>query len=624
MSGWEPPCGWWGDFAALSISEPDTIARTLDQRYAPRGPDQFAAWLDSLEILRATARGCIDTAPGSARYAAILEYRLPRDDRRPDVVVLENGTVLVIEFKQTKRATAADVDQVQGYARDLREYHDRCRDRVVVPILVVSGWRGGVEQRGEVLVTSPADLTASILERLSSEPPHTPDPVKWLRGRYKPLPSLVAAARMLFERESLPRIKRAESAGIPRARNRLVKIAQQARRGSSRRLVLLTGVPGSGKTLVGLSFAHSGRLERLVAPARRGSAAGVFLSGNGPLIEVLTYTLKNKVFVQSLKHYIEDHMLHSQAIPSEHVLVFDEAQRAWDAKKVSTKHRGKLGKRSEPALLLDIASRIPQWSVVVALIGEGQEIHVGEEGGLALWTEALAEHPDWVLHAPPRVAETLDAPSRIRTEPALDLDTTLRTHTAQDLHQWVGALLRGELDQARTFAERLGEYRLYVTRDLEHARRYVRQRYAGRSDPRYGLLASSCAENLRGFALRIKEDGISTGYGRWYEGTPSGRGYCCSLQTAVSEFGCQGLELDFAVPCWGDDLTWTGDRWMQQGGKKRRGAKAAVRLRRNAYRVLLTRGRDGLCVFVPPEPAELMDPVYDALRTSGARPLLDG
>jgi len=625
MSDQQQPCGWWGDFATLIESEPDAIARQLHQRYTPRGHEQFTAWIDSVEILRSTARGCVGQAPGAAVCTAILEYELPRDERRPDVVVLENGTVLVIEFKTGRAPSSADVDQVQCYARDLREYHAQCRGRRIVPVLVLASYRGPVVQRGDVIVSSPEHLSAEILTRLTLAPGGQPDPLTWLRGEYAPMPGLAAAARLIFDREPLPRIKRAESAGIPEALECLESIAAEASRTGSRRLVLLTGVPGAGKTLAGLSLAYSGQLEALVPEDRRGPPPGVFLSGNGPLVDVLQYTLKSTSFVQSLKTYLEYYVAKNpDARPPEHVLVFDEAQRAWDAKKVTTKHRGTLGKRSEPALLLDVAERIPQWSVVVALIGEGQEIHVGEEAGLSLWTDALRGREGWQLHAPPRLLADTSPPGPARAEPALDLDTTLRTHVAAELHRWVSELLEGEPSTAAAIASRLGDYRIYVTRDLDQARRYAQRFYAGRADCRYGLLASSCAENLRAHALRIKEDGINVRYGRWYEGSARGKNYCCALQTAVSEFGCQGLELDLSIVCWGDDLTHGDAGWTQRGGKKRRGAQAPEQLRRNAYRVLLTRGRDGMCIFVPPTPAELMDPVDAALVEAGAQRLLDG
>jgi hypothetical protein len=562
----------------------------------------------------------MEATAGASAYAAILEYVLPRDIRRPDVVVLENGTVLVIEFKQGTRISVADVDQVQAYARDLREYHAACHERRVVPILVPIGYRGEVVHRGEVIVTPADRLHEQILAMTSGGAGHVPDTREWLRSPYDPLPSLVHASRRIFEQEPLPRIKRAVSAGLPDAFARLLEIASEAKRDGSRRLVLVTGVPGSGKTLLGLELAHAAALQEIVGGDAK---CAVLLSGNDPLVDVLQYALKSTAFVQSLKAFLVEYHVRSNAAPPEHVLVFDEAQRAWDRKKVSSKHRGELGDHTEPELLLEIADRVPGWSVVVALVGDGQEIHVGEEAGLVLWADALRDRSSWRVHVPPRIAAELRGAAPLHEEPYFDLDTTLRTHTAADLHRWVRTLLDGDLDRARSIREALSDYSIYVTRDLELARRYLSRRYAGLSDRRFGMLASSCATNLLGFTRRLKEDGVGVKYGRWYEGKPHGDNWCGSLRTAVSEFGCQGLELDGALVCWGDDLTWTGSGWAQLAGKKRRGAQNSARLRANAYRVLLTRARDGMCVFVPPEPAKVMDPVVEALERAGAERLSD-
>jgi hypothetical protein len=615
------PYGWCWDFDALRVCDPTALARVLERRFPSRGHEQFRAWTTSLAVLRATADQCTEATEHAASYAAILEYVLPRDVRRPDVVVLENGTVLVIEFKEGARISAADVDQVQAYARDLREYHAACHERHIVPILVLLGYRGDVVRRGEVIVTRADCLHEQILAMTSQGAFHAPDALGWLRAAYDPLPSLVHASRRIFEREPLPQIKRAASAGLPHALARLLSIAAEARADGSRRLVLVTGVPGSGKTLLGLQLVHAEALDALADPGAHGTP-GVLLSGNDPLVDVLQYALKSRAFVQKLKTFLLEYHGSSDATPPEHVLVFDEAQRAWDASKVSTKHRGELGEKTEPELLLEIADRMPGWSVVVALVGEGQEIHVGEERGLSLWADALRARTGWRVHAPPRIAGAVRGSVPVYEEPGLDLDTTLRTHAAADLHRWVRTLLDGELDAAGAIRQRLSGYAIYVTRELDLARRYFAGRYAGQPDRRYGMLASSCATNVY-FTRRLKEDGVGVKYGRWYEGSPRGDNYCCSLRTAVSEFGCQGLELDGALVCWGDDLTWTGSGWAQRAGKKRRGAQSSERLRINAYRVLLTRARDGMCVFVPPEPAHVMDPVAEALAIAGAEILSD-
>ena len=624
MPSLREPCGWSGDFAALIASEPTALAALLNRSFMPRGHEQFAAWASSIAILRSAASRCVDTLPAASSFAAILEYELPRDDRRPDVIVLENGTVVVIEFKEGAKPSTADVDQVHCYARDLKHYHSACHDRQIVPFLVPVVYCGPVHERKGVIVTPPDQLAAQILALTPNASPRRPDASAWLDGHYAPLPGIAQAARTLFHREPLPRIKRADAAGIPRVSARLLDLAADAQRERARKLVMLTGVPGSGKTLVGLQLVHAEALDALVPSDRRAGAPGVFLSGNDPLVDVLQKSLKSTDFVQSLKAFLKLYIGRSDEAPPEHVLVFDEAQRAWDQKQVFQKHTGAFGARSEPELLLTIAERIPDWCLVLALHGEGQEIHVGEEGGLELWADALRSHECWTVHAATEVARTLQHSGvPALAEPLLKLDTTLRAHVAEKLHRWVECLLEGNLDQARALAASMEGYDLYTTREFEHARQYVRDRYAGQRGRRYGLLASSCAENVRPFARRIKEDGVGVRYGRWYEGQAKGTNFCCSLETAVSEFGCQGLELDYAILCWADDLTWTGSQWAQQGGKRRRGAKDYQRLRVNAYRVLLTRGRDGTCIFVPPKPAALMDPVYEALDGAGAQPLVD-
>jgi DUF2075 family protein len=618
-------CGWSGDFAELLKSESTRLAGLLAHVLAERGQEQFAAWESSLEILRHAASRCVDELPSASNFIAILEYQLPRDERRPDVIVLEDGTVVVIEFKETARIVRADVDQVACYARDLQHYHSACHDRRVVPCLVPTRYRGPVVELNNVVVTPPDRLGAQISALARHKTLARPDCAAWLRGEYAPWPGLAGAARALFLREPLPRIKRAESAKIPDIVERLLVLAEDARREGTRRLVLLTGVPGSGKTLVGLQLVHNPALERILGRGEQGGAApGIVLSGNAPLVDVLQYALKSKDFVQSLKDYLYYYVARTSAAPLEHVIVFDEAQRAWDERQVSWKHKGKLGRRSEPELLLEVAERVPDWCLVLALLGEGQEIHAGEEGGLALWCKALGQTSRaWTVHAPPRlVSQLASAGIQATTEPLFDLDTTLRSHAAVDLHRWVARLLEGKLGEARTIAGRLAGCDLYVTRDLAAAKRYVRDRYASQRDRRYGLLASSCAENLTAFVLRLKQERQGIRYGRWYEGS-MGTNQCCALVDAVSEFGCQGLELDYAIACWGDDLSWNGGAWVHVGGKRRRNVQDAERLRVNAYRVLLTRGRDGTCVFVPRDPPALMDGTYEALIAAGVEPLLD-
>jgi hypothetical protein len=325
VSSAREPCGWYGDFAALIASEPNTLAAQLSRSFKQRGHEQFLAWASSLDILRRAASRCVDAIPAASQFAAILEYELPRDDRRPDVIVLENGTVVVIEFKAGAKPTTADLDQVHCYARDLEHYHSVCHDRRIVPFLVPVGYRGPVHERKGVTVTPPEQLGPQILALTSNAKLHRPDAAAWLEGQYAPMPGIAQAARALFHKEPLPRLKRADAAGIPRVNARLLELAADARAERSRKLVILTGVPGSGKTLVGLQLVHADALDELVPLGRRAGAPGIFLSGNDPLVDVLQKALKSSDFVQSLKGFLKLYIERSDAAPPEHVLVFDEA-----------------------------------------------------------------------------------------------------------------------------------------------------------------------------------------------------------------------------------------------------------------------------------------------------------
>jgi DUF2075 family protein len=439
------------------------------------------------------------------------------------------------------------------------------------------------------------------------------DPDSWIQADYAPLPTLVAAARRLFEHEPLPQIKRAQSAGINRTISSLVEISESAEANNELHLALVTGVPGAGKTLVGLQFvyAHHASNSEHNRPA-------VFLSGNGPLVRVLQHALKSGIFVQDVHGFLKQYGGDQGRLPEEHIWVYDEAQRAWDADRVQEKrgHRA-----SEPEDFLRLGERMSSWAVVVGLIGEGQEIHLGEEAGLVQWNDAIASLPgDWIVHCPERVASIFTA-SEVRTDETLDLTVSLRSHLAEHVQTWIREVLSDDLVSAKATAASVREqgFDAYITRDLSLASGYVRARYEGQEDKRYGLLASSKAKNVSNWGVNnswnytknIRE-------GRWYNDPPESRFSSCQLHDVVTEFSCQGLELDFPIIAWGDDLRWNGIRW-ESLPQLRSKARDPHQLRINSYRVLLSRGRDGFVVFVPPDPLE--DTTAAALVEAGLVPL---
>jgi hypothetical protein len=631
--------GWASRFGPFKESPPDRILEGLCGFVPDASPEQIRAWDDSIPPLQREVGEIIEARAAAETFSTILEYQLPMEFRRPDVLLLVNGAVIVLELKGKTVPSRADLDQAAAYARDLRCYHRECAERVVVPVLVPTRAHGEQGTVSGVHVCGPDALDGLILRLTPGDEVDIVSPDAFLtEDAYCPLPTLVDAARELFRTGELRRIDRAAAETKP-AIDHIAAVIHEAARTETRRLILLTGVPGAGKTLVGLRTVHSHFIDDLAIARGSGkpTAPAVFLSGNGPLVEVLQYELRGaggagKTFVRGVKEYVRRHSSRKGIVPNEHVLVFDEAQRAFDADQVAEKHARAgdftLGK-SEPEHFVEFASRIPGWSVVVGLIGSGQEIHVGEEAGLGQWrkaVEGVGDSTEWVVHGPPSVAPLfVGSAVPFMAAAALSLDTELRFHLASNVHQFVESLLDRESTavQNRGLAHRLEEsgHHLRLTRSLEAAKAYLQERYREDATARFGLLASSKDRDLVSFGVpngfqstkRIK-------FGPWYGDDENAPGFwsCRRLETCVTEFGAQGLELDATLLAWGTDLVWTGAGWSTanaRGYQKTKRVKNPRQLRLNAYRVLLTRGRDGCVVFVPPTP--VLNATYEHLRDSG-------
>jgi len=576
---------------------------------APPSSSQVDAWKQSHQVLRATFRDLAVEDPSVQGWGVVFEFELPLEGgRRPDVVVLAGSTIVVLEFKQNPVLDRAGIDQVNAYARDLAEYHSESHDHAVVPILVLPTATNSALVDGTQMVN--ADSLAKILRDLRSD--GQIDVTAWLAGKYQPLPFLIAAARRIFENEPLPHIKRALSADIPQAVELLGQLAEQASENGDRVLAFVAGVPGSGKTLAGLSLVYQ-RTAKM--------SAATFLSGNGPLVEVLRDALNSKVFVKDLHAFIKTYGT-STKIPDEHVIVFDEAQRAWDADYMNFKHGIE---RSEPDLLVDVAERLPDWACLVGLVGDGQEINKGEESGIDQWHDAVRadrSRSTWKVHCPPRLADSFPT---IETTPhsVLDLTTSLRSKRADYLHSWVAALLDGELSKAARLATGIhaSTFPMYLTRDLEEAKTYLRHLYVGQPEKRYGLLASARSQG------HLPKYGVDSSWpatkrvklARWYNEPFGHPQSCCALKDVVTEFGCQGLELDMPLVCWSTDMMWIESTWKIRQVRAKYPLKDNDAIRRNSYRVLLTRGRDGFIIFVPPDP--ILDETEMCLLAAGVRPL---
>lgn len=614
--------GWFGsvnDFLRNDIQSWEEALRDFHivRFHEVASPQQVTAWRNSHRVLSWVFSELVEQRPEVRDATVVFEYMLPREGgRRADAILLYGDRVHVIEFKDFAAPLRAHVDQVAAYKRDLENYHAGSHGRAVLGYLVPTLARELFDVENDVTVVDPVSL-ADVLFNNSLAASNNPiNPTAWIAADYEPLPSLVEAARSIFENEPLPQIRRASSAGIPETVAELLTIAQDAEQTGTRHLALVTGIPGSGKTLVGLQFVHS------VVTKNSGTGPGaVFLSGNGPLVSVLQHALKSRVFVQDVHKFLEQYGGETYRVPREHIWVYDEAQRAWDVDQVRKKRpQG----RSEPEEFLRLGQHVGSWAMLVGLIGEGQEIHLGEEAGLGQWDEAIQQvGGDWIVHCAPRLETVFTHANRVQLNERLDLTQSLRTHVAEDVQRWVASTLSDDLASAHDLSESFTKqgFDAYITRDLERAKAYVRDRYGSQPDKRYGLIASNKAKNLEPYGVRVDwawARNLKNRIGNWYNDPQDSPRSCCQFRDTAREFECQGLELDMPIVCWGDDFFWGQSGWRSVP-QPRSKARDPHQLRVNSYRVLLSRGRDGMIVFVPP--TREMDATANALLNAGLIPL---
>lgn len=628
-------CGWESSLGIFVSTDRAVVMQRLKDFVDDASESQVHAWTDEIKILQTAGQSVVMGDTGAAGYHSILEYQLPLESRRPDVVLLENGNVLVVEFKGKTGPADQDVDQVSAYARDLRNYHRECAQRKVHALLVPSRYTGETYQVHDgTFIVNPKKLDELVTSL--SLPANTPLDIDDFLSidAYSPLPSLVRAARELFESRTLRCVWRANASTDP-AIDRITKITHEAARTKSRHLILLTGSPGSGKTLVGLRAVHAGFLDDLAVERKKGkpTAPAVFLSGNGPLVEVLQYELRRadskgegsgRTFVRGVKDYVSAYSRRPDAIPPEHFLVFDEAQRAWDSQQVAEKHEH-MEAKSEPEHFVEFADRIPEWCVVLGLIGTGQEINKGEEGGVIQWVKAVEnslKSNEWTIHASTQLEElfkTTGVEHYLR--PELCLTEEVRFHLVTRIHDFVDGLLQPTLpaDTSSIFAELRKSYPIYITRDLEVAKNYVRERYAENKDARYGMLASARDKYLPNFGVANQfQDSKNMKIGPWFSEGAENPNSCRHLSKPATEFQSQGLELDFSIVCWGGDLIREESKWSDKyarGYMRGSHVRDPLQLRVNSYRVLLTRGRDGMIIYVPK--LDLLDQTWVYLRMIG-------
>ncbi len=613
-------------------------------------PAQRSAWLFEIAHLKAIA-----AALPEARF--YLEFAIPRMGRRADAVIVHAGLVFVIEYKVGERGFARHaIEQVHGYALDLKNFHRTSHDKAIVPILIASEAPPqdiglGFSEADRVhapLCLAPGDLLPTLRNMARLSDMAAIAATSWAEGAYQPTPTIIEAAEALYRGHDVAEISRSEAGveNLTQTASAIEAIVARMKAAGGKAIVFVTGVPGAGKTLAGLNLA-CGRMARGLGED------ATFLSGNGPLVDVLREALRRDhrrqqgagrsdaalvagrspdKFIQNVHHF-RDEYIDAGRSPSEHVVVFDEAQRAWDRAMTSDFMRRKRGQtgfdQSEPAFLLSVMDRRPDWCVVVALIGEGQEINRGE-AGVAEWVRALqADLPHWQVALPPHLlgdGSSLDGALRWHlarrgaiVDPALHLAISVRSFRADSVSHFVAAVLGEDSAAARAALPDAARFPILRTRSLKDARGWLRARR--RAGERSGLLATSKALRLKPEGLYVK---APIDVCDWFLGPSDDVRASSALEDAASEFAVQGLELDWTGVAWDlnfrrVDAAWQarefrGTQWTQVRGSG--AALGRADYVRNAYRVLLTRARQGMVIFVPPgDAADATRPPadYDAI-----------
>lgn len=618
---------------------------------------QKNAWRKEIDILQDQLRSVEN---GDIAF----EYTIPRMGHRIDVVCIIRGLIFLLEFKvgdsEYRKSTA---DQVMDYALDLKYFHELSADRYIIPISIpteapsVCNEVSFMEDKiSNVLKCTKDNIGLTIGSVLSSVQDQDLSIADWINSRYAPTPTIIEAAQAMYRNHSVKDISRNDAGAhnLTATTETINQIIDDCKRNHKKAICFVTGVPGAGKTLAGLNIAN----ERHNFDA---DEHAVFLSGNGPLVDILQAALakdrssragitiaeakkETKAFIQII-HRFRDEALTTNNPPAEKVAIFDEAQRAWNEESLTDFMKRKKGvdafNQSEPEFLIRIMDRHQDWAVIVCLVGGGQEIYNGE-AGIIDWFRALQKKfRNWHIYLSDKITdseyvgnssiEELLTGCSYSLRPALHLGVSLRSFRSEKLAEFVKLLLDNEPSAAAAVYSELSiHYPIILTRDLDKAKEWIRKK--ARGTERYGLLASSEGKRLRGIGIWVPSVINHVG---WFLNEKDNVDSSYFLEVAASEFKVQGLEIDYSILAWDADLRrsgkgfdyfkFRGTRWNHVNNMQQQ------KYLKNAYRVLMTRARQGMIIFVPsgtdPEDdptrdSAFYDDIYKYLRSCGIKELM--
>lgn len=601
--------------------------------------EQSDAWENQVQELQIRLEQC------GMEGDIIFEYDIVRLGKRIDVILLIRHMVFSLEFKNGKSAfVAQDAQQAEDYALDIKNFHKESENLYVCPILIATkaepyGKAQSTDcypdkqihlQRENIETLMPKVVTISSMygddEQIDFE--------KWFNSPYYPTPTIVAAAVEAYSSHNLSAIARSEAGqnDIDLCENKINEVIDYARENKKKCVCFVTGVPGAGKTLVGLDV--------VAKNLDRGSdSLSVYLSGNGPLVEVLREALVRSVkekkqynretavaintLIQSSFAFKRDNASHNRPT-AENIMIFDEAQRVWNQEKMTRKHANDpVMSVSEPHLLYSIMDRHKDWAVMICLVGLGQDIYDGEVGINEWFRCGVNEFTEWEMYYSPQIFSQVEDKNidqnlikscdRCHEMNELHLRTSVRSFRADKQCRFVDYLLDNSPEEARNVYGLISEkYPIFVTRDYQKAKEWVRSQVRG--SQRSGVLACSSAQRLKPEGIYVSTD---IDVKNWFLAPSDDLRSSNMLEIVASEFKVQGLELDWAIVCWDADLrrsqngsgwehySFKGSKWM------RRNKEEQKRYLVNSYRVLLTRARQGMVLFVPNGVDKEEDPTRD-------------
>lgn len=619
---------------------------------------QKSAWREEIRILQ----NILSKYSGGIYF----EYSIPRMGQRIDVVLLIQSVIFILEFKVGEREFPMHaIDQVWDYALDLKNFHETSHDKYIAPVLISTE-----AKLSETLISftsyddkllSPIkcnkDLISNVIDKvlLLNEEENVIDKTSWENGRYSPTPTIIEAAMALYSGHSVSEISRSDASAInlSTTSDEIASIIQISKNEKHKSICFITGVPGAGKTLVGLNIAttHINKSSELYS---------VFLSGNGPLVNILREALARdkvnhgkevgikqrkgdafrevKLFIQNVHNFRDDCLKDIDAPPIEHIALFDEGQRAWNLEQTANFMLRKKDfpgfMKSEPEFLISCLDRHKDWAVIVCLVGGGQEINTGE-AGISEWIESLnRSFPDWHIYISPRLTDSeygageilkdLSNRPNVFYDENLHLSVSMRSFRAENVSLLVKQLLDLEVEEARKTLNKVkSKYPIVITRELKKAKQWLKNQ--ARGTERFGIVVSSQAERLKPHSIDVRSpmDPI-----HWFLDGKQDVRSSYYLESVATEFDIQGLELDWVCVTWDADFRYSSIGWEHKsfvGDRWNNIRKLERKLYlKNAYRVLLTRARQGMVIVVPLGDADdptrnssFYDPIYEYLKTIG-------